>query len=188
MSAIFEFGGRNPAAYDVVKQVMTLGTVIVMALLWYRLGVSFGVINSNSKTIVNPNNQKGNTEEGKAFDNWIDVDLFTGEEDPIENSKLVEQLENSIKLKTSSFKGTNNFLCCLVGKNLLGKKYSTLSSKDGDFSQDKKFRCHAISKMMLNRSETYGELYTRKIARLNSATDAMDCENGNLAYQFTIAN
>ena len=188
MSAIFEFGGRNPAAYDVVKQAITLGAVIVMALLWYQLGVSVGVINSNSDTTVDPKNQNENTEDGKSFDNWIDVDLFTGKVDPIDNSNLVEQLEKSISLKTSSFKGTNNFLCCLVGRNIHSKKYSTLSGKDGNFSQDKKFRCHVISKMKLNRSETYGELYTRKIARLKSATDAMDCENGNLSYQLTIAN
>ena len=188
MSAIFELGGRNPAAYDVVKQVMTLGTVFVLALIWYQLGVSFGVINSNSNTTVHPKKQNENIEVGKAFNNWIDVDLFTGEAGHIDNSNLVKQLETSIALKSPSFKGSKHFLCCLVGKNLHSKKYNSFSAKDGHFSQDKKFRCHVISKMKLNRSETYGELYTRKIARLKSATDDMDCDNGNLAYTLTIAN
>ena len=105
------------------------------------------------------------------------INSFDGKFELTDDGSWLEQLENSIDKKASSFKGTKDFLCCLISHNRQSKKYDDTvhPSKHANFLQDKKFRCHAISARL-------------KLARLKSITQTLKCETGNTAYQLTIAN
>ena len=179
MSAIFEFGGRNPAVYETLKNVMIAGTMILIAYLWYQIGVFVGVI---------PKNDEKRKKFENNFSERIDINSnFTGKFDVIEDDDLLEQLQKSIKEK-SSFTGTKEFLCCLISENRQSKKYESKIREDDNVSFYKRLRCYGLSKLKSNPSEFHNKVYSRKIARLNSATSDLDCENGNLVYQLSITN
>ena len=123
------------------------------------------------------------------FSNRVDVDTsFTGIFDIVDDENLLEQLQKSIK-ESSSLNGTKDFLCCLVSKNPTSTKYEEMLQNNlNDNPSYKKLRCHGLSTLKSNPSEFLERTYTRKIARLRSAASALDCENGSLVYQLSIAN
>ena len=101
MSAIFEFGGRNPAVYETFKNVMIAGTMILIAYLWYQIGVFVGVI---------PKTAEKRKKFGNNFSERIDINSnFTGKFDVIEDDDLLEQLQKSIKEKSSFTEALRNF-------------------------------------------------------------------------------
>ena len=177
---MFEFGGKNPAVYETIKSVLIYGVIILLAMLWYQLGVSLGMI----PNYLTP------SEDMKTVSSSRRVDLdssFTGKFDVIDDENLLEQLQKSIKQK-SSLNGTKDFLCCLVSKNPVSAKYKENQKDDIELLGYKKLRCHGLTKQKSKPSEFHKRAYTKKIARLRSATSALDCENGNLVYQLSIAN
>ena len=186
---MFELGGRNPGAYEVIKLISTFGVVTVIAILWYQLGVVIGVINGFQSDKQLSVNIEGNDKDSlKELSDRIDIESLTGEFDIVDDGTLLSQLENSINKKSSSLKGTKDFLCCFVSRTQRSERYDVILDRDNYFPHDKKFRCHGISRLKSNGSEPHKILYSRKIARLKSVTQAMKCGSGNLAYQLTIAD
>ena len=180
VSAIFEFGGRNPAVFDTIKNTMSIGIIVLVAMLWYYLGISLGIIPSNTESVKKLKNND--------FKERIDLDTkFTGKFDIVKDEHLLDQLQKSIESE-SSLKGSKEFLCCLVSKNPLSKKYDMKYTQDNEVVNYNKLRCYGISQLKSNPSEFHKKMYSRKIARLNSATTSLDCENGNLVYQLSISN
>ena len=177
---MFEFGGKNPAIFEILKNTTIFGVIILLAIFWYQLGVTLGMIKTSSYTL-----EDVKTDD---FSDRVDVDAnFTGQFDIVDDENLLEQLQKSIKEK-SSLNGTKDFLCCLVLKNPISTKYEEKLQNDDDNSSYKKLRCYGLSTLKSNSSEFHERKYTRKIARLRSATSALDCENGSLVYQLSIAN
>ena len=159
-------------------------------MLWYQLGKSIGVIHAGQKHTPSITENRLHGHEFQDFNDRMDVDYFTGQFDLTDDGNWLAELEKSAGEKANSFKGTKDFLCCLVLTNKQSKIFdaATNHSKYNDFPHDKKFRCHAVSTLKLNRLEPHSKFYARKIERLKSVTQAMKCEPGNLAYHLTMAN
>ena len=161
-------------------------------IVWYQLGISVGVISSNEKDTRSRDSSKQNKNTiSTAFNDRMDIALSTHSFDLIDDTEgWLTQLQKSIDVKPSSLKGIKEFLCCLVSKNQRSKKYTLHfnQSLQGDLPKDKRFRCHAISKLKTTLSESPRNYYTRKISRLKEVVSGMRCDSRNLTYKLTISS